>query len=86
MGNTASFEEMSQRWQAVGNTLFGLTGPRFEPQTSSFREERVTARPSGRFLLQNILANHIISIVFIASWRERATKVTLTLLYHTTIV
>ena len=33
-GNTALFEEMSQRWRAVGNTVFDLTGPRFEPQTS----------------------------------------------------
>ena len=30
-GNTASFEEMSQRWQAVDNSVFDLTGPRFEP-------------------------------------------------------
>ena len=25
-GNTASFEEMSQRWQAFGSTVFDLTG------------------------------------------------------------
>ena len=47
-GNTASFEEMSQRWQAVGNTMSNLTGPRFELATSRSKEERVTARPSGR--------------------------------------
>ena len=47
-GNTAPFEEMSQRWRAVGNTVSDLTGPRFEPQTSRSRDERVTARPTGR--------------------------------------
>ena len=31
LGNTAHLEEMSQRWQTVGNTVFNLTGPRFEP-------------------------------------------------------
>ena len=39
---------MSQRWRAVGNTVFDLTGPRFEPQTSRSRDERVTVRPTGR--------------------------------------
>ena len=29
--NTASLKEISQRWRAVGATVFGLTGPRFEP-------------------------------------------------------
>ena len=48
-GNTAPFEEMSQRWRAVGNTVSDLTGPRFEPQTSRSRDKRVTARPTGRF-------------------------------------
>ena len=28
-GHTSSFEEMSQRWQALGNTVSALTGPRF---------------------------------------------------------
>ena len=28
-----------------------LTGPRFEPQTSRSRDERVTARPTGRLLV-----------------------------------
>ena len=48
-GNTASFEEVSQRRQAVGNTVSDLTGPRFEPQTSRSRDERVAARPTGRY-------------------------------------
>ena len=48
-GNTASFEKMSQRWRAVGNIVSDLTGPRFEPQTSRSRYERVTARPTGRW-------------------------------------
>ena len=46
-GNTAPFEEMSQRWRAVGNTVSDLTGLRFEPQTSRSRDERVTAQPTG---------------------------------------
>ena len=50
LGNTAPFEEMSQRWRAVGNTVSDSTGPRFELQTSRSRDERVTARPTGRFL------------------------------------
>ena len=40
-GNTTPFE-MSRRWRAVGNTVSDLTGPRFEPQTSCSRDERVT--------------------------------------------
>ena len=45
---TQLFEEMSQRWLTVGNTVSDLTGPRFEPQTSLSRGERTTARPTGR--------------------------------------
>ena len=45
-GNTAPFEEMSQRWRAVDNTVSDLTGPRFEPLTSRSRDKRVTARPT----------------------------------------
>ena len=52
-GNTASFKEMSQRWQAIGNTVLDLTGPRFEPQTSRSRDEGVTARPTGRLIYRN---------------------------------
>ena len=52
MGNTAPIEEMLQqmlqRWQVVSKTLSDLTGPRFESQTSRSRDERVTARPTGR--------------------------------------
>ena len=47
-GNTAPFEEMSQRWRAVGNTVTDLTSPRFAPKTSCSRDERVTARPTGQ--------------------------------------
>ena len=46
--NTVPFEEMSQRWLAVGNTVSDLTSLRFESQTSRSRDERVTARPTGR--------------------------------------
>ena len=38
-GNTASSKEMSPRWRAVGNAVFDLTGPRFESQTSRYRDE-----------------------------------------------
>ena len=41
-GNTAPFEKMTQRYQAVANTVPDFTGPRFEPQTSRSRDERVT--------------------------------------------
>ena len=47
MGYSAPFEEMLQRWRVVDNTLFDLTGPRFEPQASRSRDKRVTARPPG---------------------------------------
>ena len=43
-GNTAFFEEMSLRWRAVGNTVFDLTGQRFELQISRSRDDRVTVR------------------------------------------
>ena len=48
-GNTASFEEILNRWRTVGNTLSDLTGLRLEPQTSRSKDERVTARPMCRF-------------------------------------
>ena len=48
LNNAALFEEMSQRWRAVGNTVSDLTDPRFESQTSRFRDERATAQPTGR--------------------------------------
>ena len=34
-GNTAPFEEMLQGWRTVGNTVFNLTDPRFEPDLRS---------------------------------------------------
>ena len=49
-GNTVPFEEMSQRSRAVGNTVSNLTCLRFESQTSRSRDERVTARPTGRLV------------------------------------
>ena len=39
--NTALKYETSQRWWTVGNTVSVLNGPRFKPQTSSSRGERV---------------------------------------------
>ena len=60
MQNTSPFEEMLQRWQAIGNTVLDLTGQRFEPHTSHSRDKRVAARPTGwsmqicnYFLVQN---------------------------------
>ena len=47
-GNTAPFEGMLQRWRAVGNTVFDLTGPRYEPQASRSRDESASAQPTGR--------------------------------------
>ena len=46
-GNTASFEQLSQWWRTVGNTVFDLISRRFESQTSRSRNKRVTARPTG---------------------------------------
>ena len=46
--NTAPFEEMLQRWRAVGNEVSNLAGPRFEPKTFCSRGERATVRPTGR--------------------------------------
>ena len=43
---TALFEEMSQRWRAINNTVSDLTAPRFEPQTFRSRDECATARPT----------------------------------------
>ena len=47
-GDASPFEEMSERRRDVGNTASDSTGPRFEPRTSHSRDERVTARPTGR--------------------------------------
>ena len=49
-GNTAPFEERLQRQRAVGNIKYDLTDPRFEPHTYRSKDERVTARPTGRIL------------------------------------
>ena len=44
--NTAPLEEMLLRWRDVG-AVFNLTGPpRFEPQTSRFRDKRGTVQPT----------------------------------------
>ena len=68
LGNIAPFEEMPQRWRAVGNTVSDLTSPRFEPQTSCSRNERVTARPTGWFaqnLILEIGGKHHANSVFL---------------------
>ena len=38
-GNATPFE-MLLRWRAAGKTMSDSTGPKFEPQTSHFRDER----------------------------------------------
>ena len=48
-GTKALFREMSERWRDIGNTVFDLTGLRYELQNSRSRDERVTARPIGRY-------------------------------------
>ena len=60
--NTASFEKMLQRWRAIGNTVSDLTRLRFEPQASRSRDERYTARPTGRSYVQRCLSIQFISI------------------------
>ena len=47
--NSAPFEEALRRWRDIGNTVSDLTSPRLKLQTSSSREERVSARPTSRF-------------------------------------
>ena len=61
-GNTAPFKEISQRWSAVGNIVFDLTDPRFEPQTSCSRDKSVTARPIGRSVLALKKSKHTFTI------------------------
>ena len=46
-GHTAPFEEMSQRWRVFGYTV-RFDRPEIEAQTSRSRDERVTARSTGR--------------------------------------
>ena len=44
-GQLSFFRRNVARWRTVGNTVFDLTGPRFEPQTSCSRDEGVSPRP-----------------------------------------
>ena len=54
-GNTALLKKILQWWQAVGNTVFDLTAPRFEPQTSSSRDEHTTGRPINQLAKQQCI-------------------------------
>ena len=45
-GNTAPSEEMSLRWQVVGNAVSNFTGLRFEPLTPCSRDKCITVRPT----------------------------------------
>ena len=55
VGNTATFKEMLQQRQAVGNTVSNLTGPRFEPHIFHSRYERVTARLANFVLVIDLI-------------------------------
>ena len=48
-GLKVPFEEMLQRWRAVGKIAFELAGPIFEVQNSRSRNKRVTIRSINRF-------------------------------------
>ena len=60
---TAPFEEMSERWRAVGNTVSDLTGPRFEPQTFHSKDESVTQRPTARYFYYKIVVILVIKLL-----------------------
>ena len=53
---------LSKKWRRGGEPLatlcFDLNGPRFEPQTSRFTDERVTARPMNSKLNPKICLSH----------------------------
>ena len=51
-GQHSSFQRNVAAVRAVGHTVSDLTGPRFEPQTSRSRDERVNAD----FIFQRIVA------------------------------
>ena len=52
----APFIEMSQRRRAVGNGVSDLTTLKIERHTSRSRDERVTARTTGRLLIVPIFS------------------------------
>ena len=53
-GNTAPFEEISHWWRAVGNTVFNLTGPRFNLKPP--------ASETNALLLDQLAANWFTSL------------------------
>ena len=58
-GNTTPFEEMSQRWRAVGNTVSNLTGQRFgQPETGQSERLNVLkyAKKLGKFSAMGVPA------------------------------
>ena len=67
--NTAPFKEMLQRWRAVGNTASDFNDPKFKPQTSCSRDERVTARPIQKTV--KLLKSRIYIIYKVAcAWKK----------------
>ena len=63
-GNTVLFEEMSQQWRDVGNTVSDLTSLKFEPQTSRSIDKRITARPTGRLKVNLLEIYHLLTYSF----------------------
>ena len=51
VGNTVRFGKVLQRWRAFRNTVSDLNGLKFEPKNSCSTDERVIARPTGRYSL-----------------------------------
>ena len=49
---------MLPRWRAVENTESEMPGPRFEPQTSCSRDERIVAQLTGRCSVRLLLHNY----------------------------
>ena len=80
-GNIAPFKEMSQRWLAVGSSVCDMTSSRIEPQTSHSRDECVTARPTGRSLVVNIIVNYYCTRVLLYEKMLKETKTEKTRLF-----
>ena len=69
-GNTTPYEEMLQRWRAVGSTMSDFTVPKFESKNSRSRDERVTARPTA-FIITVIGEICLVVDVFNLNFRQR---------------
>ena len=53
LASIGQYQKNKSQWrQADGNTVSYLTDPKFEPQTSHFQEERISARPTAGWILR----------------------------------